>query len=151
MREDRRDRKYSYQEALRIWNEHRKTIDPSHVWAMPRRGTPEHTLVRKIMSGEFDIKKGAIEAARGIGAARKELARRKESRKGMYDDFTFSTPRGVVIRPANLVDRVEMGTQTDERTLEDMTIRELAEIASRRRIPYYGRMRREDLITALRA
>ena len=37
-------------EALKLWNAHHKTIEPSHVWAVPRKGTAEYQTVRKIMS-----------------------------------------------------------------------------------------------------
>ena len=36
-------------QALKQWNESRKKIDASHVWAIPRRGTPEHAAVHEIM------------------------------------------------------------------------------------------------------
>lgn len=72
--------KYTYQQALRIWNEHHKRVDPTHVWMMPRRGTPEHSMVRKIMTGEFDKKSEAMESALKIGTARRELQELKKNR-----------------------------------------------------------------------
>ena len=54
----------SYAAALKVWNGHRKQIDPSHVWALPRKGTPEHTMVLSIKSGDYQIKHDAVVAAR---------------------------------------------------------------------------------------
>jgi hypothetical protein len=69
-----RERKMTYHLALKEWNSHRKTIDPSHVWAMPRKGTPEHTQVLEIQHGIFAEKAGAITKARRAG---KKLAEEK--------------------------------------------------------------------------
>jgi hypothetical protein len=38
----------TYAAALKIWNEHKRNIDPAHVYAMPRKGTPEHAEVQEI-------------------------------------------------------------------------------------------------------
>lgn len=57
-----------YVEALRIWNNHRKRIDPAHVWALPRKGTPEHGLVKSIQMGDYKIKEDAIVKARAAAA-----------------------------------------------------------------------------------
>lgn len=38
-----------WHEALKHWNESKKKIDASHVWAIPRRGTPEHADVLEII------------------------------------------------------------------------------------------------------
>ncbi len=35
--------------ALKAWNAHHKTINPAHVWAVPRKGTPEHAQVVAFM------------------------------------------------------------------------------------------------------
>lgn len=75
--------KYTYQQALRIWNEHHKRVDPTHVWMLPRKGTPEHSMVRKIMTGEFDVKSAAVEGALKIGKARMEL---RELKKNLPDN-----------------------------------------------------------------
>jgi hypothetical protein len=41
--------KIKYHPALKMWNEHHKTINAAHVWAIPRKGTAEHAQVRLIM------------------------------------------------------------------------------------------------------
>lgn len=38
-------------EAVKIWNTHKKTVNPSHVYCLPRKGTPEHAHVKHIQSG----------------------------------------------------------------------------------------------------
>lgn len=39
-------------DALKIWNGHHHSMNPLHVWATPRKGTPEHAEVMKIKNGE---------------------------------------------------------------------------------------------------
>ena len=34
-----------WHEALKQWNAHKKSINPAHVFALPRKGTPEHAEV----------------------------------------------------------------------------------------------------------
>lgn len=38
-------------EALKLWNEHKKSVSGSHVWCVPRKGTPEHAEVLRHMKG----------------------------------------------------------------------------------------------------
>jgi membrane protein involved in colicin uptake len=37
-----------WHEALKQWNAHKKTINAAHVFALPRKGTPEHAEVKAI-------------------------------------------------------------------------------------------------------
>jgi hypothetical protein len=37
-----------YHEALKMWNAHKKTINAAHVWALPKKGTAEHSEVLEI-------------------------------------------------------------------------------------------------------
>jgi len=39
-----------WHQALKVWNAHHKSINPAHVFALPRRGTPEHAEVMKIIN-----------------------------------------------------------------------------------------------------
>lgn len=39
-----------WSEALKQWNAHKKTINPAHVFALPRKGTPEHAEVVAIQN-----------------------------------------------------------------------------------------------------
>ena len=48
-----------WHEAVKIWNSHQFKINAKHVYAMPRRGTPEHAEVKKIQGGEKPMKKFA--------------------------------------------------------------------------------------------
>lgn len=64
----------TYQVALKEWNSHRKRIDPTHVWALPRKGTPEHTQVLEIQHGIFGEKVEAVSKARKAG---KKMAEKK--------------------------------------------------------------------------
>lgn len=58
--EEARTKKMGYQAAVKIWNSHRKRIDPTHVYALPRKGTPEHAMVKFIQSGQYKIVNDAI-------------------------------------------------------------------------------------------
>lgn len=42
-------KKLRWVDALRIWNAHHKSVNPSHVWMVPRRDTPEHAQVKAVM------------------------------------------------------------------------------------------------------
>ena len=42
-------KKLRWVEALRIWNAHHKSVNPTHVWMVPRKNTPEHAQVKEIM------------------------------------------------------------------------------------------------------
>ena len=52
-----------YAEAVKVWNSHKKSVNPAHVYALPRKGTPEHAHVLHIQKGghpeEFGKKKKA--------------------------------------------------------------------------------------------
>ena len=62
--ETARTKKMGYQAAVKIWNSHRKRIDPTHVYALPRKGTPEHAMVLFIRSGQYKIVNDKIVVAR---------------------------------------------------------------------------------------
>lgn len=38
-------------EAVKIWNTHKKSVNASHVYCLPRKGTPEHAHVKHIQAG----------------------------------------------------------------------------------------------------
>ena len=38
-------------EAVKIWNQHKKSINPSHIYALPKKGTPEHAHAKHIQMG----------------------------------------------------------------------------------------------------
>ena len=77
-------------QALKQWNESKKKIDASHVWAIPRRGTPEHSAVHEIMR---KAKEPAKEPARKPSSANipakpgKAKTAAKEDRKPDISDF----------------------------------------------------------------
>lgn len=66
-----------WQEALKIWNGHHKTINPTHVWAMPRKGTPEHAQVKAIQSGVMPDHSTFKEAVKAIlsGTKKADMAK----------------------------------------------------------------------------
>lgn len=37
--------------AVKAWNERQRSVNPKHCWCMPRKGTPEHAEVSKLMAG----------------------------------------------------------------------------------------------------
>ena len=37
--------------AVKIWNQHKKGVNPAHVYCLPRKGTPEHAHVKHIQAG----------------------------------------------------------------------------------------------------
>jgi len=79
----------SWGQALKAWNSHRKTIDPAHVWAMPRKGTPEHQQVLSVQQGTFQKRVEAITKARAAG---KEIIAKVERGIEMYRDFAKKSP-----------------------------------------------------------
>jgi hypothetical protein len=38
-------------EAVKIWNQHKKSVNAAHVYCLPRKGTPEHAHVTHIQKG----------------------------------------------------------------------------------------------------
>jgi hypothetical protein len=38
-------------EAVKVWNTHKKSVNPSHVYCLPRKGTPEYDHVKHIQGG----------------------------------------------------------------------------------------------------
>jgi hypothetical protein len=71
-------------DALKTWNEHKKKIDASHVWAVPRRGTPEHEAVSRIMRD----RKSLAERKKKMDAAKPGKAEKEEKeRKPTMEDF----------------------------------------------------------------
>ena len=67
-----------WQEALKLWNSHHKTINPAHVWAMPRKGTPEHAQVKVIQSGVMPDQATFKEAVKAILAGTKKADMAKQ-------------------------------------------------------------------------
>ena len=38
-------------EAVKIWNQHKKSVNPDHIYALPKKGTPEHAHAKHIQMG----------------------------------------------------------------------------------------------------
>jgi hypothetical protein len=57
--------------AVKQWNEHKKSVNPAHVYCLPRKGTPEHAEVSKLMaSHKKDVSK--MEAAKPSTSSKEE-------------------------------------------------------------------------------
>ena len=71
-------------DALKTWNATKKKVDASHVWAVPRRGTPEHEAVRRIMRDRMSLaeRKKKMDAAKSGKTEKGE-----EDRKPPVHDF----------------------------------------------------------------
>ena len=65
-------------QAVKIWNAHKKTVNASHVYCLPKKGTPEHAHVKHIQDGgapeAFPPKKFDAKAAKERGAKIAEVA-----------------------------------------------------------------------------
>lgn len=64
-----------WHEALKRWNAHHKTINPAHVFALPRRGTPEHAEVMKIINDSKPV------------AAKPEAPKKEGMPKSVAEEF----------------------------------------------------------------
>ena len=83
-----------WHEALKQWNAHKKSINPAHVFALPRKGTPEHAEVVAIqkpvkkslaeLRAEHQAKKAAAapeepDAPKSKAEKKKEAAAKKHA------------------------------------------------------------------------
>jgi len=78
-----------WHEALKRWNAHHKSINPAHVFALPRRGTPEHAEVMKIIA---DSKGGAAAAPAAPRESRLPPELRGHEAKEMAREAKAKTP-----------------------------------------------------------
>lgn len=67
-------------EAVKKWNEQKRTVNTAHVWAMPRKGTAEHAEVSAIMSGKPQAAAAAPAPAKAAPAPADDKKARKAAR-----------------------------------------------------------------------
>lgn len=69
----------NWAQAVKVWNSHKKSVNPAHVYCLPRKGTPEHAHVKHIQQGGHPESFGA--AAKAVGESAAAKARSKEADK----------------------------------------------------------------------